>query len=298
MNALRNKVSKRSALKLVGLGTTLLGLALGGRAHAEPLAPMMGGPGVYAGGALPEGDPQTGAMRYSIPFDLPTARGRAQPSLSLSYNSSTGDREAGYGWGLSLPSIERRPLTGWPAYDMSDRFVFNGSPLAYVCDVGSTCPTGETLPTSSLSGYAYFRAQVEGGYARFFFNQGTASNWVVQLHNGVEMHFGSPSYAEPGWGGTPAVDTEPDDLGKVARFHLASMRDPYGNTVYYRYRRLGNRGLAYLTDIFDTSSAAVPLSTSNPADFAHHTQLDWEPLAFRMSGYAPCVRIVAASLEM
>jgi RHS repeat-associated protein len=285
MNTLRRALTKRDALKLLGLATTLMGLALGGRAHAEPMAPMMGGPGVYDGGALPAGDPQTGAMRYSIPFDLPTARGRAQPSLSLSYNSASGDREAGYGWGLSLPTIERRPLTGWPAYDDSDRFVFNGGPLAFVCFVGSGCPTNETFP-EAFAGYSYFRAQAEGGYARFFFNRGTASNWIVQLHNGVEMRFGDLSYAEPPWGGAPAFDAEPDDSGKVARFHLSSMRDPYGNWTYYRYRRLGLRGLVYLTDIFDTSSAAVPLTTTVPSDFAHHTQLDWEPLPFRTAGYA------------
>lgn len=54
------------------------------------------------------------AMGYSLPFDLPPARGEAQPQLSLTYSSSASEREAGYGWGISLPHIERRPLSGWP----------------------------------------------------------------------------------------------------------------------------------------------------------------------------------------
>jgi hypothetical protein len=55
--------------------------------------------------------------------------------LALHYHSSTHDREAGYAWGLDLPSIERRPLSGAPRFLTSglpageERYAFQGQPL-------------------------------------------------------------------------------------------------------------------------------------------------------------------------
>jgi hypothetical protein len=287
-------MNARGLAKVFGATLTLCALASGRRADADPLSPQVGGPGVYAEMGQGEADPLTGAYRYGFEFDLPTARGRAQPKLSLRYNSSNADREAGYGWGLEVPVIERRVLSGWVQYDDTDRFMYNGQPLALVCTVGVSCAGNEELPTE-LNGWRYYRAQVEGAYARFFFSVGTQTEWIVQLHNGVEMRFGAASAAEPPWGGVPAFDAERDNTTQVARFYLSSMRDPYANNTYYRWRRLGHGGRVYLTDIFDTSSALEPSSTTTPAAFAHHTQLDWEVVPYRVTSYAHADR---AGLDM
>jgi hypothetical protein len=66
-----------------------------------------------AGAAL---EPSTGILTASLPIDTPAARGSAQPGLALTYNSAAGIREAGVGWGLALPSIERQNLDGPPRY--------------------------------------------------------------------------------------------------------------------------------------------------------------------------------------
>ena len=77
-------------------------------------------------------DEQTGAMASAVPIALPAARGLPQPRLTLSYNSSARDREAGYGWGLDLPVIERKPLSGWPSSNADgspvgqERYAFSG----------------------------------------------------------------------------------------------------------------------------------------------------------------------------
>jgi hypothetical protein len=67
--------------------------------------------GIFGEGSNQFGQPdsRTGAMSWTLPIKLIAARGRPQPDLSLSYNSSSHDREAGYGWGLNLPVIELRP---------------------------------------------------------------------------------------------------------------------------------------------------------------------------------------------
>ena|SRR5215470_1652334 len=66
--------------------------------------------------ALASADPSSGTIRSSLPVTLNKARGSVQPSLGLYYSSVNGNREAGVGWGLELPSIERRNLSGPPGY--------------------------------------------------------------------------------------------------------------------------------------------------------------------------------------
>ena len=107
-------------------------------------------------------DPTTGAARASLSFELPRARGDAQPSLSLSYSSSAGMGLAGMGFSLNIPSIERRNSSGFPRFidgtpgppsstplTDPDDFVFAGQPLVAVCVIGAqgTCSaTTETFP--------------------------------------------------------------------------------------------------------------------------------------------------------
>jgi len=72
------------------------------------------------------------------------------------------------------------------------------------------------------------------------------------------------------------------------------------NYVRYRWQKHGARGLAYLTDIFDTPRANG--HTSN-LDFAHHTQLVWEDPGYPQTAYAdplhatPDLRLVRVSVS-
>jgi hypothetical protein len=73
-------------------------------------------PAAGSANALAEVDPSTGAVRASLPFHLPVARGQAQPSLALMYNSAAGVGTAGVGWSLNLPSVERTGATAFPKF--------------------------------------------------------------------------------------------------------------------------------------------------------------------------------------
>jgi Salmonella virulence plasmid 65kDa B protein len=59
-------------------------------------------------------EPSSGVLQASLPISIPAARGGAQPGITLSYSSASGYREAGVGWGLDLPVIERKNLSGPP----------------------------------------------------------------------------------------------------------------------------------------------------------------------------------------
>jgi hypothetical protein len=130
-------------------------------------------PGDTAEGVFGEGSQDVtqpgsmGAMTWTYPFSLPAARGRPQPSLILNYNSSSHDREAGYGWGLDLPVIERKPLSGNPCFTLAgmpvacgeqridlssrtvvseERYTYSGQPLVFICQLpGSQASCGDEL---------------------------------------------------------------------------------------------------------------------------------------------------------
>ncbi len=188
--------------------------------------------------------PGTGAMTYSIPFRLPEARGTAQPSLSLNYISGAGTGDAGQGWSLNLPSIERAPLAGMPKYldpgdheSAEDRYSYGGHALTFICVVGGSpaCPATEAagvMPTF-VNGWRHYRLQVEGTFERFFLSNDRRT-WIVQRHGGELLEFGMP-LTKPELTG-PATDIQAGTT-KVFRWNLVRQRDRHGdlNVIVYNW---------------------------------------------------------------
>ncbi|MCA9598569.1 MAG: DUF2380 domain-containing protein [Myxococcales bacterium] len=251
----------------------------------------------------------TGIATLTVPIALPSARGGAQPALSLAYSSSHGFGLAGVGWDVPVPFISRQTDRGIPRYDDGtdwhpnrDRFVFNGGQeLVPICQVGS--PTygctgrlqpGEALPIWAVAGTEYYRARVEGSFLRFFLAP-NKKTWRVQSKGGVTMELGVPL---DNTGYTGATEANPQDASEIYRWWLVRQYDTHGNAnpssgvptpsnaVVYRYVQDGAR--AYLTDIYDTSPANSPASATL-TDYAHHTRLYWQvrpdPTVSYRSGY-------------
>jgi RHS repeat-associated protein len=248
----------------------------------------------------------TGIATFSVPLSLPAARGKAQPSLSLSYSSSSGLGLAGMGWSIGVPFIARQTDRGLPKYDdrvgfhhEQDRFVFNGGQeLVPICTVdpnldcigaleGLAAPPG-SLPANGVideqmpdwaAGWQYFRPRVEGSFLRFFWSPSHAT-WRVQDKSGVTMELGVPlndtAYRS-------AVETNPSNTDQIFRWHLVRQYDIYGETqiaspqpnngIVYRYMQDG--GQAYLTDIFSTPPATNP-DGAPLSQYAQHTRVAYE----------------------
>lgn len=265
------------------------------------------------GHSQPEPDSKTGAMTWAYPFSLPAARGGPQPKLALSYNSSSRDREAGYGWGLDLPVIERKPLSGNPCFTpdgtpivcgeqtstaatsihTEERYTYNGQPLVFICQLqilnGAKAPGcgDEDQPKDWFpsSGWRYFRLQAEGQFARFYLSE-NRRYWRVQLKGGELLEFGEPPNSR-----SPGIEHAFGNNNAILRWRLVRHSDavhtlsgsPF-NYINYRWKELGQRGLLYLTDIYDTPHANS--LNSADGDFAHHTQLTWQLPDFAQTFYA------------
>jgi hypothetical protein len=248
-------------------------------------------PAVSSGEGAPlfdQVDPRTGAMTYTYRFELPSARGLSGPNLGLQYNSSTRDREAGYAWGLDLPSIELRPLAGLARFDAAgvplrgdqERYAYQGQSLVRICIVGG-CPDEPSTQGHPdwASGWSYYRLQVEGLFARFY-QSSDRQTWRVQFKGGEVVDFGAA--VGEGYGMPTAVES--NATGGIVRWHPVVRRDLQhpNNVIVYRWQPYGVRGILYLTDIYDTPSIAAPTSVG---EFAHHVQLNWDGVELPAGNY-------------
>ncbi|WP_394828801.1 RHS repeat-associated core domain-containing protein [Pendulispora albinea] len=216
-----------------------------------------GGTGTFGDAARGWADP-TGAAQASYTFNLPSARGKAQPLLRLTYTSTAavGDvREAGVGWGFDIPSIESRALQGGDP-TKGTREYFQGKPLVFVGQVASPTMTMldgtvEQLPSWAM-GSSYYRLQDDSSHLRFF-------GRTAQATDGRTLKFHS-SFA-----GRHRLTEESDN-------HCESGSC---NKVTYQYTPLPKDGeVPVLTDIFDTPSLSAP---GDYGKYAHHTRIIYEP---------------------
>ncbi len=268
--------------------TALAGLPTGGGISTQA-ASLPGGAATQLGmGESFTMQLSTGTPGYSIPLALHAARGRAQPSLALTYSAGAGAGIAGVGWALGTSAIVRQTDRGTPTYDDrsawhpgQDRFAFGGMELVPICTVSGTSCTGalagESMPDWA-NGWQYFRARVEGSFFRFFWSPDHQS-WRVQAKNGTEMELGVPL---DGSGYDGALERNPDKPSEVFGWHLVRQHDSQlsatsprlpVNTVVYRYAT--DDAVVYPTDIFDTSPASNP-TTTDLKTYAHHTTIAYE----------------------
>ncbi|MGO9836897.1 MAG: RHS repeat-associated core domain-containing protein [Polyangiaceae bacterium] len=248
--------------------------AIGGGAGGPP---TLAGPTPTA--ETPEGlatvNIATGDARSSFQFELPPARGQAQPSLGLSYDSSLGVGFAGFKWTLAVPSIVRKGTSGMPQFTdpvvtsptsmasnlTADDYYIDGQLLVPVCTLaGGSCANntsavsivGETLPAAiltavniSLDGWTYFRRENDDGWRYFLSPASGASGsttWLAQTKAGDVYVFGDPQEGTAVETEFPASIEYPDtattnQLGVTApyRWNLVRQYDTSGNVVIYQW---------------------------------------------------------------
>ncbi len=173
------------------------------RSRALPVAPNAGGPVV---------DESRGTLNYQYSFELPAARGRYQPRLTLGYSSATTyNNSVGAGWSLTSFYIEADTAT--PPTSGADN-----APLQYwlVMD-GSRSKLVKAGTTDK------FRTQVQGAFVDITFtNNITRVQWSATDAAGTTYNFfrRSPSLVTFGPGG---------------RWYLSELVDVDGNITRYTY---------------------------------------------------------------
>ncbi|MEM7126078.1 MAG: toxin TcdB middle/N-terminal domain-containing protein [Chloroflexota bacterium] len=167
------------------------------------------GPGSLEGlGESFEPNLSTGTSSYPVKFTAAPGRVGFQPQLSLSYNGGNANGPWGMGWGLSIPSIQRRTDDGLPTYDdAKDTFIHS---------------SGEKLIRLNNSDY---RFENESSFMRF---RRLGDGWEAHTPGGIRYLFGETSNGRV---------TNPQG---IFRWELERMIDTNGNEMQYIYLHDGN----------------------------------------------------------
>ncbi len=156
-----------------------------------------------------------GSLQTQIPLQLPEWRG-LWPQLDLSYSSSSGMGQAGYGWVLNIPSIYREARR-------------HGVPDDQVMLMSSM--DGELVPLQEAVyqgfGDKTFRAQLDSSQNLYIQHQadGGESYFEMRTGSGMSYIFGQSSAARE------------SDSRIETQWHLERIVDAYQNAVIFQYTK-------------------------------------------------------------
>ncbi len=180
---------------------------------------------------------QSGAVNMSYPFNLPAGRKGMQPSLGLQYSSEDQVGWVGYGWSLSLPTIDIETRWGVPLFNEtleSESYLVMGEQLT---------AQAHRTPNVARTAEKQFYPRVEGSFSRIIRHGDSPKNywWQVTDKSGTMHFFGGRNDALD----ENAVVRNTDQ--DIVQWTLTETRNVYGDFVRYTYEMAG--GMLYPTRI-------------------------------------------------
>lgn len=160
-----------------------------------------------------------GELSYRYAIEVPAGRG-VTPEIALDYSSHSGHSEYGWGWNLTVPSIERSDKNGVgataPLGFQQPMFRFrNGNQTIDLIRVGTPS-----------SGWEVWRERRESTFARYLRNSAT-NTWRVLRSDGVRLDLGLSTDSRRGTqtGHEPSTDV----------WQVDTITDTHGNYARYSY---------------------------------------------------------------
>jgi hypothetical protein len=210
----------------------------------------------------------TGAATYNIPIVVPPGTAGMKPSLSLSYNSQSGNGLLGVGWALEgLASIVRCPRTmaqdgviGSVNNDSNDRFCLDGQRLVAISGVYGADGTE-------------YRTEIESFARVIQHTRPDGEPWFeVHTKTGQIMWFGQ-------WGDSTILSPE----AVTRTWLLKRVTDTMGNYFTITYTNDTTNEQAYPSRIDYTANDSNGLGAYNSVQFVYASRPDIVPVY--MQGY-------------
>ena len=177
----------------------------------------------------------TGAASLTVPIFTSPGRQGFGPTLSVGYDSGTGNGPFGVGWRVSVPSMSRKTSKGLPRYeDAADSDVFvlsEAEDLVPLLLNQAGAWAGDTFadPTQTFQVRRY-RPRVEGGFARI-------ERWTHLATGDVHWRTTSRDNVTSLYGRSPnSRVSDPADPSRVFSWLLDATVDDRGNAVVYGYK--------------------------------------------------------------
>lgn len=168
-----------------------------------------------------------GTATFSIPFPFSPSRNAFMPSMSLSYNSGSGNGLFGLGWSAEPLSISRKTEKKLPQYNNEDTFIFSG--LEDLVPAFKKDSLGNWLKDESADGsIVRYKPRIEGSFSRIEKLTETNGNvyWKATAKDNTVSIFGKSKSAQL---------SDPADQSKIFRWFLEFSYDDKGNCFQYQY---------------------------------------------------------------
>jgi RHS repeat-associated protein len=192
----------------------------------------------------------TGTAKYGIGLKLPPGTAGHQPELKLTYDGGGGNGPLGYGWNLSLPSVQRRTDKGIPTYGASVGFART--------DILINDTKEELVPQSN----GFWFCKNESSFVRY---RQVSNHWEGTLPDGTKLEFGV----------TPSGRIE--EGARTFCWLLERETDTRGNVIEYGYQSFAggqNLNQKYLASV-RYGPGAPPWSRFHFASFQYEDRPDW-----------------------
>jgi RHS repeat-associated protein len=215
----------------------------GAKASGPPQISLPKGGGAVRGiGEKFAANPVTGTGSLSVPISVSPGRAGFGPSLSLSYDSGSGNGPFGLGWSLTLPSITRKTDKGLPQYrdgEELDVFIVSGNEdlvpvLTFDAGQWKRDPITRTIGEVVYSVQSY-RPRIEGLFARIerWINVDTGViHWRSISRDNITIVYGKDNNSR-------IYDPEALDSGQPSRIFtwlISESYDDKGNAIVYEYK--------------------------------------------------------------
>ncbi|MBX7183240.1 MAG: FG-GAP-like repeat-containing protein, partial [Bacteroidia bacterium] len=193
----------------------------------------------------------TGAASYTIPIQVPPGTAGMIPTLSLGYNSQSGNGILGWGWNLSgLSAISRVPKTIYHngkvepvKFDGTDNFALDGQMLI---------KSGNYYYTESES-FSKITANISGEDINYF---------IVESNNGTTIQYGFNLDSK----------FKKEGTNEILFWLVDKITDNYGNYVSFKYRKVGQE--IVIDKILYTGNEEVSLNPYNTIEFYYESRSD------------------------
>ncbi|KAJ5949959.1 SpvB-domain-containing protein [Penicillium verhagenii] len=180
-----------------------------------------------------------GAVSLSFPLPTSASRSHMQPSLSLSYDSGSGNGPFGQGWSLGLSSINRKTGRQVPLYDQTDRFLMSDGKELIPALQCTTKGIWKEIPEVQRGAFwvRQFRPRVDG--LRIVVERWTNSSsngdaevfWRTITGDNITSIYGR------------TAESRISEGSRIFSWLLCEQYDSLGNAIIYRYKAENDEGV-------------------------------------------------------
>jgi RHS repeat-associated protein len=203
---------------------------------APSISTPKGGGAIRGIGEKFAANPVTGTSTLSVPLATSPGRSGFGPSLSLSYDSGSGNGPFGFGWALSIPAITRKTEKGLPQYrdvEESDVYMLPGAEdLVPVLGLDER----RLEDSTTVPGYIIhrYRPRIEGLFARIerWTHQATGEiHWRSITQDNVTTFYGRDNTSRI----FDPSDPAPNHPTRIFSWLICQSYDDKGNAIVYQY---------------------------------------------------------------